>query len=217
MSEASEVEQTRRNIPGTTLRELYTWAPFSLEDSDGPFGIQEYIQQSQRLYPDEILKLVKCPEDQDENVWVYEQLRQFLIDMNQIVVILAPVCTSSSCPKMIASKYEFLCAAHGKPQECSAIDYVIHTLEGFQDMLNEKEMFPSRVRVPAKSMQALSTLPRRMIRVFAHAFFHHREQFDLLEGKMFLCSRFIAFSKQFHLLKDDQILIDLESLPLKVN
>jgi hypothetical protein len=136
----------RRNLPGCAHRELFVW-PDEV-DADGAFGTQEYIQQQIRHNPRAVLEIVRLPEKEDsstdEKVWIYEQLRQFLIECNFLVAAIASECTEETCPKMVVAKWEILCAAHKKPKECCAIDYIIHNLSGFRELLNNKDMFPSR-------------------------------------------------------------------------
>lgn len=68
-----------------------------------------------------------------------------MIQLYTLVTELGEVCTLESCPKMSAGKeWEFLCAAHPKPQGCCAIDYITHTLNGFTTLLNSPDLFPSR-------------------------------------------------------------------------
>jgi Mob1/phocein family len=61
-----------------------------------------------------------------------------------MVVMLDEVCTAKTCPKMVVTQWEFLCAAHVKPKECCAIDYTLHTLSGFTALINNPELFPGR-------------------------------------------------------------------------
>ena len=64
--------------------------------------------------------------------------------MHALASILSfAVCTRESCPKMIATKDEFLCAAHPQPRECCAIDYIVHQINGFAALLNS-DFFPNR-------------------------------------------------------------------------
>ena len=63
-------------------------------------------------------KILKVPDNQDEGVWKYEQLRQFCLDLNLITVALQQECTPTSCVQMTATEqWIFLCAAHKNPKE----------------------------------------------------------------------------------------------------
>lgn len=87
-----------------------------------------------------------------------------------------------------------------RPQECCALDYCIHTMDGSTALINSTEHFPSRVRVPSQSVKLFGSMMRRLYRVFAHAFYHHRDEFDDCESKTALCKRFIRLVSDFELL-----------------
>lgn len=55
--------------------------------------------------------------------------RRIPIDLTPLVVLLLQSCTGESCPKMKADEWQYLCVAHGREgaEECSAIDYILHT------------------------------------------------------------------------------------------
>lgn len=204
------------NLPGTTREDLFAWKPTDPETSEGAFVAQEYIQDMIRLNPSDMSKIVTPPSNLDNSVWILEHLRQILLELNFFVAFIADDCNSETCPKMIAHKWEFLCAAHKKPQDCSAIDYIVHTLNGFIGLLNNKSIFPSRVRIPPKSHQFFQSIPRRLCRVFAHVFFHHRELFDAFEKRTYLCCRFVALTTRFKLIQRQHLIIPIDQLPLSL-
>jgi hypothetical protein len=80
--------------------------------------------------PSNIQKICEPPSEIDESVWQYEHIRQFIIELNLLVVQLLNQCTSKSCPKMTANEtWLYMCAAHKQTKECSAIDYMIHSID----------------------------------------------------------------------------------------
>lgn len=86
-------------------------------------------------------------QDVDENVWIYEQLRRVALDLSYpLVAMLQEQCTRQSCPELKAGEWLYLCAAHASQNEheCSAIDYIIHTLDATTALLNSARYFPSR-------------------------------------------------------------------------
>ena len=77
--------------------------------------------------------LVSLPAGVECNVWLYEQLRAALCDLNALLAALAPHCTAASCPVMVATAdWEFLCAAHGsKPLKVHSASHTqTHTARG---------------------------------------------------------------------------------------
>lgn len=84
----------------------------------GPFAVQEYIQELIRNDPKDIKKIIEPPKEVDISVWKYEHLRQFILELNLLVVQLQGICTKQTCPKMKATDdWLYLCAAHKDPQE----------------------------------------------------------------------------------------------------
>ena len=63
-------------------------------------------------------KIIEPPTDVDINIWQYEHLRQFILELNLLVTQLNGVCTPQTCPKMKATEdWLYLCASHKQAQE----------------------------------------------------------------------------------------------------
>ncbi|KAI9144238.1 MOB kinase activator-like 4-like protein [Paraphysoderma sedebokerense] len=219
MSSASTLTQTAptpkkmfRNRPGIRLEEFYEYYPdFSIEDMDSTFSVQMYLQALIRKHKDDVEKIVQLPDGQDPLVWQYEQLRQICLELNYLVSALQDECTNTSCPEMKANEWQYLCAAHPTPQACPAIDYTVHTLDGCGAILNSNKYFPSRISVPDSSKSQFQNMTRRLYRIFAHAFFHHRQIFDEFENDTALYGRFLELSMQYQLIPSDLIIIPTTS------
>lgn len=178
----SSQNHIRRNRPGSSAKDWCNWPDEELDEMESTLAVQQYIQQLIRKDPSQVDKLLKVPEQQDEDVWKYEQLRQFCLDLNLITVALQQECTPATCVQMTATEqWIFLCAAHKNPKECSAIDYTRHTLDGAACLLNSNRYFPSRVNIKESSVQKLGSVCRRIYRIFSHAYFHHRTIYDEFE------------------------------------
>lgn len=87
-------------------------------------------------------------------------------------------------------------------KNCSAIDYMIHTLDKATAIIQNSNNFSSRVRVRARvailptSTKHLRNSVRRLYRLIAHTYFHHPEIFEELENEMHLCARFTQFARE---------------------
>ena len=89
-------------------------------------------------------------------MWQYEHIRQFILELNLLVVQLLGVCTRDKCEKMTARKdYMFLCANHADNEKCSAIDYMIHALDNATAMIHNSSTFSSRIAIPQSSQSNL--------------------------------------------------------------
>merc|ERR1712070_53913 len=141
---------------------------------------------------------VALPAGCDSPVWQYEQLRELTLELGLLAVDLNQVCTAATCPVMNATdQWHYLCAAHKSPKECSAIDYALHTLEGTCAMLSSNKYFPDLSTVPAESLKYFQSIARRLYRILAHAYFHHKPNFEEFEAKHHTRSRFEAFVLKF--------------------
>ncbi|KAJ4454729.1 putative preimplantation protein 3 [Paratrimastix pyriformis] len=198
----------RRNTPGTKSAQLNAWPDQELNEMDSCVALQQYIQQLIRKDCSDVKTICQLPEGQDEALWQYEHLRQLTMELNKFVTSFDGICTDKTCFKMKATdEWHYLCAAHKKPKECCAIDYIIHTLDGTAALLNSTKWFPDRVHVPVKSLKYFKSIARRLYRIFAHAYFHHRPIFDEFENETHLCERFVVFCKLYDLVPDSCLII----------
>eukprot|EP01132_Coremiostelium_polycephalum_P009389 gene9389-11534_t len=198
----------RRNRIGTKNNELYNWEPLQYDQIESNYATQEYIQDTIRKYEKDVNVVLDIPENQDKNVWQYEQIRQFTLELNQFTVLFKDICNQKSCPKMKATDdWLFLCASHKQTQECSAIDYIIHTLDSTSALLNSDKNFPQRIEISQASVKHFPSIMRRLYRIFAHAYYHHRELYDDFEAKTQLCQRFVKFGLSYGLLPKNVLII----------
>jgi disulfide oxidoreductase YuzD len=196
------MQKLRRNRPGTKKSELWNWPQEEYSSMSGPFAIQEYIQELIRNSPGDVKKIIEPPPDVDVSVWQYEHMRQFILELNLLVVHLEEVCTSVTCPKMKATdEWLYLCASHKTPQECSAIDYMTHTLDHATALMQNSKNFNSRVSVPPTSIKYLVSIVRRLYRLFTHTYYHHRDVFGEFEKEYRLCGRFTEFVLKFDMMQ----------------
>ncbi|KAG8216405.1 Mob1/phocein [Butyriboletus roseoflavus] len=147
----------------------------------------------------------------DRPCWIYEQLRRLAQDLSHpLITMLQQECTRSSCPQMKAGEWLYLCVAHGNDgamEQCCAIDYILHTVDSATALLNSPRAFPSRLSIPQTSHRHFSSLARRLGRIFAHAYFHHREAFEQAEAESSLYARFLKLTNQFDLVPAEFLVI----------
>ncbi|KAG2203433.1 hypothetical protein INT46_006874 [Mucor plumbeus] len=196
---SSNTNISRRLYPGRRLEDTFQWPFESLDSLESSFNVQEYLQQLIRLNCSDIQRIVDLPENVDDEVWQYEHLRQVCLELSLLVVALETDCTKQNCPEMKADGWLYLCAAHPSTQSCPAIDYIIHTLDGATILLNNSKYFPSRISVPEPSLKHFQSIARRLYRIFAHAYFHHREIYESFENETYLYARFLFLSQTYGL------------------
>ena len=118
---------------------------------------------------------------------------------------------------MRASEWQYLCAVHEPPKSCCAIDYCCHTLEWAADTLTSTKNFPSRLLIgetPGAAQGAvrqLTNIMRRVYRIFAHAWFSHRDVFWQLENDDGLYVLFKTVCDEYHLIPEENYTVPPEA------
>ncbi|KAI8066246.1 Mob1/phocein [Gilbertella persicaria] len=197
----------RRLYPGKRLEDTFQWPFENLDSLESSFNVQEYLQQLVRMDANDVQNIIELPASVDEEVWQYEHLRQVCLELSLLVVALESECTKQNCPEMKADGWLYLCAAHPSTQSCPAIDYIIHTLDGATILLNNSKYFPSRISVPEPSLKHFQSIARRLYRIFAHAYFHHREVYESFENETHLYARFLKLSQTYELIPNSLVSI----------
>eukprot|EP01061_Rhynchopus_euleeides_P010943 TRINITY_DN20518_c0_g2_i1.p1 TRINITY_DN20518_c0_g2~~TRINITY_DN20518_c0_g2_i1.p1 ORF type:complete len:250 (+),score=78.97 TRINITY_DN20518_c0_g2_i1:57-752(+) len=201
---ASDIEKG-----GSQLGEAL-WCAVSDQAVSKQAAVETYLLLLTSLAPHEISPSCIPPSPKiDESLWQHESMRLYICGLNRLVVHISPCCTPKTCPKMTASsEWLFLCACHKQPQECPAVDYAFHTLDGAAIVLHSTKFFNDRKDAQERSpSQLFANMIRRLYRIFAHAWHHHNKAFMEFESRTKLCERFVRFSFHFNLLQKDNILM----------
>ncbi|KAJ2715298.1 hypothetical protein H4R19_001281 [Coemansia spiralis] len=194
----------RINLPGTREEDCFGWTYESVGDVGTEMAGQEYLQMLVRQRPFDIDRLLQVPDGVDGQRWVYEHMRQICIEMGLYVAQIHKECTEEACPAMQANGSPFYCAAHGRPRACSAIGYAVHTLDSAVRLLGSAFPDGSTSDGVRKHLQPMM---RRLYRIFAHAYFHHREFFERQEAASYLYARFVRLGRKHALLPAEQLTI----------
>ncbi|KAK5129419.1 hypothetical protein LTR08_003275 [Meristemomyces frigidus] len=203
---------SRRIRPGTKAEDMAEGPPLvDLQDIDSAFQLTEHLKALHYSYThppdssttspitaDVARQLAQPPPHTSKEIWLYELARFLIQKTNSIIVALfadTPPCSTQTCPEMRASEWQYLCAVHDPPKSCSAIDYCCHTLDWAATTLTSSKMFPSRLglgsgsagnaadKVLNQQMKEITNIFRRVYRIYAHAWFQHREMFWRVESK----------------------------------
>lgn len=175
-------------------------------------------------------ELTTPPPNTSRDIWLYELGRFLIQKTNAIIVGLfgdAPEpCSAATCPEMRASEWQYLCAVHDPPKSCAAIDYCCHTLDWASNSLASSKMFPSRLGLgsggvsggalgPDKhllnQMKEIKNIFRRVYRIYAHAWFQHREMFWRVEGKTGLYMFFKTVCEEYSIIEPENYTIPIEA------
>ncbi|KKK19100.1 hypothetical protein ARAM_006629 [Aspergillus rambellii] len=226
---------TRRIRPGTRASEMSAGPPLiPLSQLDSPFQLQEHLKALYNHYTrpegyDTVVpiqrevarQLAEPPEGVDRSLWLYELCRFLTMKVNNLIIAFfaeTPPCSSQTCPEMRASEWQYLCAVHDPPKACCAIDYCCHTLDWATNILTSPKHFPSRLTLgsesgggPQAGLRHLTNIFRRLYRIFAHAWFQHREVFWQVEGHDGLYMFFKTVCDMYHLIPEDNYTVPPEA------
>lgn len=161
------------------------------------------------------------PEGIDKSLWLYELCRLLVLKANSLIVAFfdeRPPCSSGTCPEMRASEWQYLCAVHDPPKSCCAIDYCCHTLDWAANVLTSQKNFPSRLTLGSETtggsqqgIRQLTNIFRRVYRIFAHAWFQHRQSFWEVEGKEGIYILFKTVCDSYNLIPEENYTISPEA------
>ncbi|KAL5332803.1 Mob1/phocein [Aspergillus crustosus] len=227
---------TRRIRPGSKSNEISAGPPVvPLSQLDSPFQLQEHLKALYSYYTrpensDTVLpirratarQIAEPPEGVDRMLWLYELCRFLTMKVNDLVIAFFaenPPCSAQTCPEMRASEWQYLCAVHDPPKACCAIDYCCHTLDWAANILTLPKHFPSRLTLGSETgggrlagHRHLTNIFRRLYRIFAHAWFQHREVFCQVESNDGLFMFFITVCDAFELIPADNFTIPPEAV-----
>ncbi|KAF1946924.1 Mob1/phocein [Clathrospora elynae] len=224
----------RRIRPGTKAEDMAEGPPLvDLPEIDSAFQLTEHLKALHNFLTHPIgansivpvdramaLKIAHAPENVDRTLWLYELCRFLIQKVNSIITALfadSPPCSSLTCPEMRASEWQYLCAVHDPPKSCCAIDYCCHTLDWAANTLTSPKHFPSRLALGAdpstqhSQMRQLTNIFRRVYRIFAHAWYSHREVFWNVEGRTGLYIFYKTVCDVYGLVPEDNYTIPTEA------
>lgn len=119
---------------------------------------------------------------------------------------------------MRASEWQYLCAVHDPPKACYAIDYCNHTLDWAANQLTSPKIFPSRLTLGSQTaggsqggLRALTNIMRRCYRIFAHAWYQHRQVFWNIENSQGLYIFFKTVCDVYNLIPQDSYTVPPEA------
>ncbi|KAH8691577.1 Mob1/phocein [Talaromyces proteolyticus] len=226
---------TRRIRPGTKAVDMASGLPLiPLSQLDSPFQLQEHLKALYHNYtvPNEsdtiqpitrevAVSLAHPPDGVERSLWLYELCRFLTMKVNNLIIAFfaeEPPCSAESCPEMRASEWQYLCAVHDPPKPCCAIDYCCHTLDWATNILTSPKYFPSRLTLgseaaggPQASMRHLTNIFRRLYRIFAHAWFQHKDVFRQVENTDGLYVFFKTVCDVYGLIPGDNYTIPAEA------
>jgi hypothetical protein len=81
------------------------------------------------------------------------------------------------------------------------------TLTSLNQISAKRQLDAIRLSIPQTSHRHFTSLARRLGRIFAHAYFHHREAFEQAEAESSLYARFLGLTSRFDLVPAEFLVI----------
>jgi hypothetical protein len=105
--------------------------------------------------------------------------------------------------------WEFRCMVHGgkKGNECCAIDYCMHNLDTFQNILGNQSFYPERSNIKGRIVLAFPQMFKNIHRMIAHTYYSHNDLFNKYEEKYRLNKRHLLFCTKYNILAKKDIVI----------
>lgn len=199
----------RRNLPGTKRENFYQWNDVKYEDIKTTFPSQEIIEQRLRKKNLKINDFLNPPENENENNWVYEVMRNFLNELNLFILQFKEVCTEKLKPEMgiqvNGEPLVFASSAFNPVKHVPPIDYMVLTLSEATSILVNSEI--NRNNIQKGTIKEIKNCARRLYRIFAFCYYHHKEILISYEKKTHLCERYTKFLKMYGLMEKSNFYI----------
>ena len=142
---------------------------------------------------------VSLPPEVSKGTWIYAQLRQVCLDMNDLITEISVDCTEASCPVMKNGDEEYLCNAHGNtPSPCRPLLYINHCTGRILDQLLNIENFPTRESIAIAQADDYISMLRRLYRCLVHAHLNHTQIFLEYEKRYQLARRLRNLAQEFN-------------------
>ncbi|KAH0791732.1 MOB kinase activator-like 1A [Histomonas meleagridis] len=161
----------------------------------------------------DLKEAVKLPANRTFEEWAAAHVSEFFNQLNLLFSSIIDNCTTESCPEMTAGPaYKYYWQdndKYKKPTMIPAREYIANVLLMVEKYLDDESVFPSdpATPYPKNFREILVNIFKRMFRIYAHIYFHHREHIQRIgaEAHLNTCFRhFVIFAKEFKLIPEDQ-------------
>jgi MOB kinase activator 1 len=137
----------------------------------------------------------------------------FFNEISLLYGTITEFCTEQNCPTMCAGdQFQYLWADGVKvktPTSVPAPDYVDLLIAWVESQLNDDQIFPLQFGnpFPKNFLQIVKTIFKRLFRIYAHMYYSHYENIQILgvDAHMNTCfKQFILFVREFDLVEDKE-------------
>jgi MOB kinase activator 1 len=175
--------------------------------SSAPHGLIESVQIR------DLRESVRLPVGENINEWYAQHVHYFHKQLSWLFPIIAEFCTPQNCPQMTAGggfKYLWEDDDQRRRTALCAPDYITTLLTWVKRQLEDESLFPTAPSAPFPENfeEIVRRIMRRLFRIYAHAYYHHQENFHVLGTMASLNTsfgHFVLFINEFRLVDRDQL------------
>jgi len=161
----------------------------------------------------DLREIVELPLGENLNEWLAVNTVDFFNQINMLYGTLTENCTKSTCGVMKAGpKYEYHWVERGsKNKMVSAPEYIELLMNWVQGYFDNTSIFPNVAGAPFPDnfKSIVKKIFSRLFRVYAHIYHSHFKEVIALDEDAYLNTsfkHFILFTREFKLVKEDQLL-----------
>ncbi|PRP88978.1 MOB kinase activator-like 3-like [Planoprotostelium fungivorum] len=155
---------------------------------------------------------VKCPPGEDRDEWIVMNTMEVYNNTTLCWQFVSEVCNEKTCPTMSAgSTFSYLWKDKGKypkPTNVPAAEYVELLTLWVSEKLDDETIFPTSGKFPREFMPTVENIWKRLVRIYFHIYYHHWNTVSAVKAEAHINTCFkhlYYFSKEFHLVKDDDM------------
>ena len=157
---------------------------------------------------------VKLPAGENLEDWLAVSVVDFFNELNCLVAPVIGYCTPEKCPEMTAGpgfKYYWQDnEKYKKPTMLPANEYITKVMIWVEGLLNDERIFPSDPNAPFPKdfLKIVQNIFKRLFRIYAHLYHHHRD--DVIaccieENLNSSFRHFMYYTNEFQLIPDNQL------------
>jgi MOB kinase activator 1 len=156
---------------------------------------------------------VRLPVGENINEWYAQHVQHFHKQLSWLFSMISQFCTPENCPHMTAGggfKYLWEDDNQHRRIALSAPVYITTLLTWVKRHLDDESLFPTAPSAPFPEdfEEIVRRIMRRLFRIYAHAYYHHQENFHSLGAMASLNTsfgHFVLFVHEFQLVEPDQL------------
>lgn len=162
----------------------------------------------------DLKQAVKLPPGENLDEWLAMNIVEFYNQISCLYASISDKCTPQTCPKMTAGpQYQYFWqdnVNYKKPTMLPAPEYIANVMSWANAYISNEKYFPSdpSVQYPPDFRPVVANIFKRLFRIYAHIYHHHRRDVVQMGAETNLDTsfkHFYYFCNEFKLIPEDQM------------